>query len=76
MAKDLRLRSIPIPADLTEDELEQLVAFAIEKGAEDVATTGGRLVWDVDSHSIPMENLALAELKRIRPETSKPEGDS
>jgi hypothetical protein len=67
VAKDLRLRSIPIPADLTEDELKQLVAFAIEKGAKDVATTGGRLVWHVDSHWNPRESLIVGELWRMRP---------
>jgi hypothetical protein len=67
MPKDFRLRSIPIPADLTEDEITQLVAFAIENGAKDVVTTGGRLVWHVNSHWIPVENLVLAALKRIRP---------
>ena len=73
MAKDLRLRSMPIPADLTEDETKRLVAFAIDKGAQDPVTTGGRLVWHVDSHWIPMENLVLAELKRLRPDSSKPD---
>ena len=67
MAKDLRIRSIPIPGDLTEDEIKQLVAFAVEKGAKDPVTTGGRLEWHVDSHWNPRESLVLAELQRIRP---------
>jgi hypothetical protein len=67
VAKDLRIRSIPIPTDLTEDETRQLVAFAIEQGANDVVTTGGQLVWRLDSHWNPRESLVLAELQRMRP---------
>jgi hypothetical protein len=66
VAKDLRIRSIPIPSDLTEDETKRLVVFAIEKGAQDPVTTGGRLEWHLDSHWNPRESLVLAELRRIR----------
>jgi hypothetical protein len=40
VAKDLRIRSIPILGDLTDSEMRQLVAFATEQGAKNVVTAG------------------------------------
>jgi hypothetical protein len=39
----------------------------MEKGAKDVRTTGGQLVWHVDSHWNPTASVVLAELQRMRP---------
>jgi hypothetical protein len=67
VAKDLRIRSIPIPTDLTEDEIKQLIAFAIDKGAQNPVASSGRFEWHVDSHWNPRESLIVGELWRMRP---------